>query len=57
MLTIGWIYVDFMPNPISNGTLCMDSRYETTKHYNIHGVYSHYMIESTAKYNLKIYQK
>ncbi len=27
----------------------MDSRHDIGKHYNIHGVYSHYVIEATAK--------
>ncbi|RNA12389.1 putative maltase-glucoamylase 2, partial [Brachionus plicatilis] len=40
---------DFMSEPIYNATICMDSRYEISKHYNIHGMYSHYVIESTAK--------
>lgn len=40
---------DLLPNPISNGTICMDSRHDNSKHYNIHGLYSHYMIEATAK--------
>lgn len=34
---------------IYNGTICMDSRYETAKHYNIKGLYSHLVIETTAK--------
>jgi alpha-glucosidase (family GH31 glycosyl hydrolase) len=35
--------------PIYNGTICMDSRHEASKHYNIHGLHSHYMIDETAK--------
>lgn len=34
---------------IYNGTICMDSRYEIAKHYNIKGLYSHLVIETTAK--------
>ena len=41
--------LDFLPTPFYNATICMDSRYEIGKHYNIHGVYSHYIIEATAK--------
>ncbi len=36
--------------PLYNGTLCMDSRYENGRHFNIHGIYSHYAIEATARY-------
>ncbi|CAF0863003.1 unnamed protein product [Brachionus calyciflorus] len=39
---------DFISNPIYNATICMDSRYEISKHYNIHGIYSHYVIDATA---------
>jgi len=35
--------------PIYNGTICMDSRHSTSKHYNIHSLNGHYMIEATAK--------
>jgi alpha-glucosidase (family GH31 glycosyl hydrolase) len=40
---------DSIPRPIFNATICMDSRYDISKHYNIHGLYSHSMIEATAK--------
>ncbi len=41
--------IDFLPNPIYNGTICMDSRHSIGKHYNLHGAYPHYIIETTAK--------
>lgn len=51
------IQFDFLPDPIYNGTICMDSRYELGKQFNIHGVNSHFIIEATAmyaKYKLQI---
>ncbi len=41
---------DSIVRPLYNGTLCMDSRYENGRHFNIHGLYSHYAIEATARY-------
>ena len=41
---------DSINEPLFNSTICMDSRHEIGKHYNIHGLYSHYMIETTSKY-------
>jgi len=43
------IYLDAVLGPIYNNTICMDSRYQISRHYNIHGLYSHFIVEATAK--------
>lgn len=46
-----FLYIkDAIRRQLFDKTICMDSRYQISKHYNIHGLYSHLMIESTAKY-------
>lgn len=49
------VYIkDAIMGPLYNYTLCMDSRYQISKHYNIHGLYSHFITETTAKWAFEI---
>lgn len=38
-----------------NYTLCMDARHINSKHFNVHGAYSHFMISATERYIMKCF--